>query len=997
MPPLKLKDVLAMAPPAEVQDAEELGSALDPKTPGKSLREIMQNPPGEKRDAAVRQVKGFRTEAGAIRKELKSPSYKDFQGVLAEAQKNAPKEEPGFVRKVATLVDTPARKLVREPIASVAGLPEGAAKESGTFHEALRKKYGEDTFHIPGNPLPKGMGRDFVDDTAMDLVTDPLSYIGVGEAGKAMSGVEKLLGAGHEAIPAIREAMSTLGGMQKFNKVRDILRENGVADSAIRKTFGEAGEFFGNKGLSIKNNTLGSLLREGGAEKLGKKLQEGIGLLPGYVESKVIQTAAKPVTNILETAKTAEGRKSLGTVGGILDAATTPGQRGLFDITQRANERQALARMARATEEMTKQDILTKAVPIKQFADKNPKRAEELLRFHVDPASKEQFAATSASMTPAEKQWVSDIQALFQEHTPFIQQLGLKLEKNAISGHYYPRVYDKGGQGGLDILQALFAPNPNRVSGLPTAGKIFKPRTANVPLGSPAAPPATIDPGKVIAGYGRQISAAKGYKQLEGDLAKSFGKDPEAERFLASQYDQHHRQLEQALKRLKGEESLPEAIGNKALGAYDSASRWWKKWTTQHFPGYHIANEVGDVGMMYQAGMNNPAKWLGRSRELIAKAQAGDEAALRTLQEAQSFGIGHGALDRSGGLPGFADDLAELEKMAGSHHGASGGVSGLLDKLPAWMHINSKTGHAWDLQSRLAAYLHGVEGMGMSPRDAADASYRALLDYGRRGIGDNILKRVFPFTEWQRQAPLAAVRSIAENPGRFDAVTHALSNAGSGEKRHGSLPTWAEDKSLYLRVPDAGRAVFDKAAKAVGAEPVLGDLQIPARYGPQEAISPLSGPGASGEAGSIVRGLLGAANPFLKFPLQEALSQMQGKPDLLTGRESKRAFEGKGWLGTLGRLGLEVLTPRVAVPLVNAVSREAGGPANLAGRYQERAPDKRGRTLKDLLGVAGFKPIETNASTALSSIRDSEAFQDLKRRTEESKKAAKERKKKGKK
>ena len=984
-------------PEDAVDDAEELGSALSPKFSAKASKELMKAPKSEKRDSAMASVRGYRREVSDINSELHKPTYKSFQDALKRAKENEPEDKPGFVRRAANFVDTPHRELVRRPIARLAGIDPKAADESGTFHAELRKKYGDNTFHNPLNPLPKGMGRDFVDDISMDMVTDPLNAIGIGEGGRAIKAVEGLVGAGHSAIPAVKNIMATTGGMEKFQKVKEALEGAGVAPEKIAKTFGEAGEFFGNKGLAIKNATLGGILKGAGAEKVGSALERGIPLLPGYVESKAVQGLARPITNVMEAAKTKEGREGLDSVASVAKEAFVPleKRRGLFDITQRANERQSLSRMARATEEMTKRSILEKAVPIKQWADKNPKRAEEIIRFHIDPADQTQYAATQ--LTGEEKAWADSLESLFKEHEGFIQQLGLPLGKNKVSGRYFPRVYDKGGQGGLDILQALFASNPNRKAGLPTGARIFRERTADIPLGSPAAPPATTDPSKVLAGYARQVSAAKGYKQLEGSLEKAFGPgDKEAERFLASQYDQHHRQLEQALRRLKGEESPVQALGRKTVGLYDDASRWWKKWTTQHFPGYHIANEVGDTGMMYQSGMNNPVKWLARSEDLIQKARGGDQAALDLLKEAQGFGIGHGAVDRAGGITGYADDLAELEQMAGGHANGVGGASGLLNKAPAAAHLNSKTAEAWDLRSRLAAYLRAKDS-GLSPRDAADASFRALLDYGRRGEMDWLIKRVFPFTQWQRQAPFAAARSIAENPGRFNTVTHALSDVGADEKHHGTLPTWAEDKSLYVRVPDAGRAVFDKTAKAVGAERVLGDLHLPARYGPQEALSPVGGPGSGGEAGNLVRGVLGSANPFLKFPLQEMLSQMEGKPDLLTGRKADRAFEGQGLAGSAGRLALEVGVPRLAVPFVNAASRELGGPVNLAGRFRKNGPDKRGLTLKDLIGISGFKPIETNAATTLNNLRDSQTFKDLQRRTENSKKAAKERKKKGKK
>ncbi len=1005
---LSLGDLIANYTTDEGQvkdDLAEVAPALNPKLSGASLQDLLKEPKSEKRDQAVKSVRGFRSDVQSIKSGLNAASQgnpelrKQFDAIKADPVNKLPVEK-GFVRKVAEFVDTPHRALVRTPIAKVAGLPEGSAQESGTFHEELRKKFGQDTFHIPGNPLPKGFGRDFVDDLVFDTVTDPLSFVGgVSKGAAVMKNAEKLLGPGHQALGQIQNVLKTTGGMESFQKAKQIFEAAGVPTEKILQIFGKNGEFFGRSTIGLKNELAGSLLKATGAKKAGEALKEGVPLLSSYPEAKALQWAATPATNLLGAMSTKAGREGLDKAG-VLKEAFLPVEprRKLFDLLQRKNEMESLSRSARATESETKRAFLEQAVPLKQFADRlDPKRLEEILRFHVDPHSAGQYAAVK--LAPEEQKFVTGLQDLFKQHEPFIQSLGVPLAKNKISGHYYPRVYDKAGQG-TDILQALFAGNPARNSkGIPTGAKIFRPREADIALGNPGAPPATLDPGKVLAGYARQISAAKGYKELEGGLAKQFSTasgqlEPEAQRFLAGQYDQYHRQLERQLKQLKGEEGPVEAYAQKGLGLYDKASAWWKKWTTQHFPGYHIGNKVGDLGLMFQGGIDNPKAWLNRADELIAAAQKGDPAAAAALKEAQSFGIGHGALDRSGGLTGFADDLAELEKMAGSHHA---GPSGLLDKLPAWMQMNSKAAEGWDLRSRLAAYLHGKEGLGLSARDAADRQFQILLDYGKRSGSDWLVKRLFPFTAWQTQAPVAGVKGILQNPGRFNAVTHAVSDLGAGEKKHGVPPAYAEDKSLYARVPDFGRALFDKAATALGAERVLGDLQVPVRYGPQEAISPISAVEGSGEPGSVIRGILGQGNPFLKFAAQEVLSQMKDKPDLMTGRKSTRAFEGQGTKGTLGRLGLEVLTPRIAQPLVNAVSREVGGPANLAGRYKENAPDKRGRTLKDILAIAGFRPIETDASSTLNNIRDSEAFQELKNKLPEMKKKAAEKRKKAKK
>jgi hypothetical protein len=241
------------------------------------------------------------------------------------------------------------------------------------------------------------------------------------------------------------------------------------------------------------------------------------------------------------------------------------------------------------------------------------------------------------------------------------------------------------------------------------------------------------------------------------------------------------------------------------MRVYDEVLHMWKAGVTIYRPGHHVRNLVGDVGLSFLAGLNNPKHYKNAARILGGRSSAYSKEwdALRALQtgaESTKSAVGKTTQYRVGrkSVPitddevwraafnqGLLPDYSVLEDTLFNEGQSMMKIAGVSIRKPFGGKVQEAAGgisQARDHWVRIAHFTHALEKYGKSAKSLDELFAVAgkevrkwhpdgsdLTAFERQGM-----RRVIPFYSWFRKAIPLVVEAFAMKPGRAMVMPKAM-------------------------------------------------------------------------------------------------------------------------------------------------------------------------------------------------------------------------------
>lgn len=233
------------------------------------------------------------------------------------------------------------------------------------------------------------------------------------------------------------------------------------------------------------------------------------------------------------------------------------------------------------------------------------------------------------------------------------------------------------------------------------------------------------------------------------------------------------------------------------IRVFDNAQNFWKKWTLGPFPAYHFRNMIGNTWNNYLGDVTNPKVY--QKAGLIQMKQARGKALTKwekkIVERAQALGV----LER-----GWFKTVLGAEAPPSMVEKA-----GRWAVKPA--EAGLKVGRHIENNARLAHFIDKVaKGWGFD--EAALSVKKYLFDYTELTPFEiNVMRRLMPFYTWSRKNIPLQIEHILKKPGKtivpVEKARRALARGEEPERRY--LPEWLKERWAFrVGQPEAGVARY---------------------------------------------------------------------------------------------------------------------------------------------------------------------------------------------
>lgn len=642
-------------------------------------------------------------------------------------------------------------------------------------------------------------------------------------------------------------------------------------------------------------------------------------------------------------------------------------------------------------------------------------RAEELIRFHIDP----DFTVAEGgaiqqvgkyiprdALTDAERQWVDAVGSFFSRKGEALRTAGVISGKdvNPLSGLYFPRRFrpdltrTEGVKRMLDpkawrVPEASAMKQRGQAGGHPL-GRKFEPGLA-----------AELDPSKVAVRYVAAAEQTASKDRLRMWVADRFGEQPGTHRL-------HQEAAFEPMMNSSGqrvmvpndivsqvEKNADRAFRSFSGKAVDRVISSFKEFNTIPVPRYHLVNMVGDATMMYTAGMRDPRRFSDAMR--VIRGKSPNQTAVMTPTGPVSVGEARALLTRSGiiddpaGVAGRFDlDVTRTQKGAlraaktAERRGqrARGELADI--KATRWLKDQGagevfkdvaslglrRPGRAlasrWDETSKTALFLDRLS-KGDNPMQARVRVFETLFDYADHDQMTRWFRRFFPFGTYTSKAVRAIPKQLARQPhaatmsGR---VTQALMGEPPGGTHEDQAPSFQSEMSGTQALGPAHRQAVSSMAEAMTGKPIDPGFGVSMRV-----RDPLL------ETPAMLLELLAAGNvdPLILGvnPLIGAAQEFVSEQDFLTKRPLERtrpsALAPAGTPGVPAALeaspgqaawATRYLPQFFMSPLATELANQAIGTTTL-GRHRDRAIDEENRQALRMINMLLGLPLTLTTGT----------------------------------
>lgn len=353
-------------------------------------------------------------------------------------------------------------------------------------------------------------------------------------------------------------------------------------------------------------------------------------------------------------------------------------------------------------------------------------------------------------------------------------------------------------------MDAVVGSNINAVPSSSKTREVFKTLDEAADVGG-----ATKDAGEILPRSIAQVERAKRTDQFLTDVKTAFGSDHALPgmRKLKTEHLSVGRDLKDVLSNTYVPEKIADDLERATLlweepneldGLYKTGVKIWKSMATSINPAHHFTNLMGNMQNMYVGGMSMGEVGKGYVEAGIIADRIGKQGAKAFPK------IGKYAPD-------------DLFKWANEYEivGSAGQMGDLASKSTRDMIANNpafKGGRRFSTTrveepARLAFWLNEVK-KGKTPAEAAIRTKDVLFDYAELTKAEKSIRDsgIVPFYTWMRKNVPLQLRTLAEDPGKFEKLTNVANvpwNANESQVNSSIIPRDAQ-KSGYVPGPMTG-------------------------------------------------------------------------------------------------------------------------------------------------------------------------------------------------
>lgn len=280
--------------------------------------------------------------------------------------------------------------------------------------------------------------------------------------------------------------------------------------------------------------------------------------------------------------------------------------------------------------------------------------------------------------------------------------------------------------------------------------------------------------------------SAEDWRKMAPDMQKNYTQSSFKE--MEGQYFDKRvaEALERSHKAIFNQKEL-----NDVVNAYKGAINFWKRWTLSIFPEYHSRNVAGNVWNNYiSAGIKSVDEYARAAmiqknpEKFILKTSAGETlTGSQILDEMRKYGV----LQSGAAVHEVPEKVAERFK---------GPTLNPLSERNVAIRAGRAVGETLEDNAKIAHYIVQRR-RGLSNFDAAMSVKSALFDYSDlTDFERNVMRFIFPFYSWSRKNIPLQVSQLIKQPGKFSQIAKGKEEiegqAGTQDIRMKWMPEWMQ-------------------------------------------------------------------------------------------------------------------------------------------------------------------------------------------------------------
>ena len=229
---------------------------------------------------------------------------------------------------------------------------------------------------------------------------------------------------------------------------------------------------------------------------------------------------------------------------------------------------------------------------------------------------------------------------------------------------------------------------------------------------------------------------------------------------------------------------------NNFLKGYDKIQNAWKMSATFWNPAFHSRNAISNMYQNTLAGVNNPADYARASRIQYKSRKSIDDLApddKKIMKEYREQG-----LDTTGHFSGDIEQSIEAQINTAFDMAKKGNVIGVINKA------GGAAGNAVETNAKLAHYI-AKRNEGLTPFEAGESVKKYLFDYkDLTRLEKDAFKRLMPFYTWTRKNIPLQIEALIKDPARQTKLIKFKNNVevySGDDKTNALLPEYMQNAS----------------------------------------------------------------------------------------------------------------------------------------------------------------------------------------------------------
>jgi hypothetical protein len=229
---------------------------------------------------------------------------------------------------------------------------------------------------------------------------------------------------------------------------------------------------------------------------------------------------------------------------------------------------------------------------------------------------------------------------------------------------------------------------------------------------------------------------------------------------------------------------------NNFVKNYDKIQNAWKMSATFWNPAFHSRNAISNMYQNTLAGVNDPADYARASRIQYKSRKSIDDLAQddkKIMKEYREQG-----LDTTGHFSGDIEQSIEAQINTAFDMAKKGNVIGVINKA------GGAAGNAVETNAKLAHYI-AKRNEGLTPFEAGESVKKYLFDYqDLTRLEKDVFKRLMPFYTWTRKNIPLQIEALIKDPARQTKLIKFKNNVevySGDDKTNALLPEYMQNAS----------------------------------------------------------------------------------------------------------------------------------------------------------------------------------------------------------